>query len=194
MGTAALRKDQLVRATIAEIAAIGAEKATVAQIASRAGVSSALAFHYFGDKDALFLGAMRHILGVYGAEVLARLHAAKTPRERLEAIAQASFAQSNFEGTVVAAWLHFYVAARTNPAAARLLRLYQRRLRSNLLHALRPLAGASAPTLADGLAALIDGLYIRSALAAKPDAAAARAQVQRYLDTNLDPLSPEAPR
>ncbi|MEM1274556.1 MAG: transcriptional regulator BetI [Pseudomonadota bacterium] len=193
MGTADLRKDQLVRATIAEIAAHGAENVTVAQIAGRAGVSSALAFHYFGDKDALFLGAMRHILGLYGAEVRAALRDVGSPRARLDAIVDASFAPSNFERSVLAAWLHFYVAARTNETVWRLLRLYHRRLRSNLLTGLRPLTGAAAPQIADGMGALIDGLYIRAGLTPGLRAETARAQLRTYIDLQVTRYSTGSP-
>ena len=43
--------------------------------------------------------------------------------------------------------------------------MYQSRLRSNLLYGLRPLTGARAEAVAEGLGALIDGVYIRAALA-----------------------------
>ena len=62
----------------------------------------------------------------------------------------------------------FYAQAQTNPAALRLLHAYQRRLRSNLSHALRPICD-DPRGVADTMAALIDGLYIRAALTA-PDA------------------------
>ncbi len=61
-----IRRQALVQATIAEIGAAGSLDVTVAQIARRAGVSSALAHHYFGGKDQIFLAAMRHILTAYG--------------------------------------------------------------------------------------------------------------------------------
>jgi TetR/AcrR family transcriptional repressor of bet genes len=67
--TEILRREELVQATIHEIGAAGSLDVTVGQIAKRAGVSPALAFHYFGGKDRLFLAAMRAILSVYGAEV-----------------------------------------------------------------------------------------------------------------------------
>jgi TetR/AcrR family transcriptional regulator, transcriptional repressor of bet genes len=57
----------------------------------------------------------------------------------------------------------FYVLAQTNAEALRLWRIYQRRLRSNLRHALRPVA-RDPDGAAVTLAALIDGLYLRSAL------------------------------
>ncbi len=56
-----------------------------------------------------------------------------------------------------------YASANTNPETQRLLALYQRRLRSNLVHALRPLSKRPEQD-AETLAALIDGLYLRAAL------------------------------
>ena len=50
---------------------------TVSQIAKRAGMSSALAHHYFGSKEEMFLAAMRHILTLYGAEVRGALAAGR---------------------------------------------------------------------------------------------------------------------
>jgi TetR/AcrR family transcriptional repressor of bet genes len=158
------RRSQLVQATIHEIGATGTLNVTVGQIAKRAGVSPALAFHYFGDKDQLFLAAMRHILSNYGDEVRAALSAARTPRERLEGLIGASFAPTNFRSDVISAWLSFYLLAMCSEEARRLLSVYQRRLRSNLLHALRPLAGDDAPGIAERIAGLIDGLYLRSAV------------------------------
>ena len=158
------RRKDLVEATTHEIGASGSLDVTVGQIARRAGVSPALAFHYFGGKDRLFLAAMRTILSVYGAEVRGALMAARDPRTRLEVLVRASFAPSNFRREVISAWLNFYVMAATEPEARRLLRVYQGRLRSNLTHGLRPLAGDRAPEIAERIAGLIDGLYLRAAL------------------------------
>jgi TetR/AcrR family transcriptional repressor of bet genes len=94
---------------------------TVAQIARRAGVSSALAHHYFGSKEAIFVAAMRHVLTLYGAEVRGALATARTPRDRVEAIVRASFSTGSFRRESVAAWLNFYVMAQTMPEARRLL-------------------------------------------------------------------------
>ncbi len=176
------RRNALVRAAIAEIAATGAADVTVARIARRAGMSPALAHHYFGSKDRMLLAAMRHVLSVYGAEVRARLTAARTPRERLDAIVAASFASSNFEDDVVAAWLNFYAQARQPGETRRLLRLYHKRLRSNLVHALRPLTDRPE-ALAESIAALIDGLYVRAALGGGPTdpAALVRDHIERAL-------------
>ncbi len=167
-GMEPLRRAGLVEAAIAEIGDAGSLDVTVGRIARRAGVSSALAHHYFGTKERIFVSAMRHILSLYGAEVRRGLSVARTPRARIEAVVRASFAPENFRDDVVSAWLNFYVGARQSTEIARLLAVYRRRLRSNLIAGLRPLAGPRAEDLAEQVAALIDGLYLHQSLGQAP--------------------------
>lgn len=184
LGAEPIRKAALINAAIAQIGQAGSLDVTVAQIARAAGMSPALAHHYFGSKDAIFLAAMRHILASYGASVRAAL-AGQQGRARLDAIIFASFDAQNFTHEVVAAWLNFYALAQVAPEAARLLRVYHRRLQSNLIHALRPLTDQPEQT-ARTLGALIDGLYLRAALMPDPtDAAAAIRCVNDYLNEVL---------
>lgn len=184
LGMEPIRRSALVQATIAEIGAAHSLDITVGQIAKRAGMSSALAHHYFGGKDQIFLAAMRHILSEYSTEVRTRLRAASTPRDRAAAIIIASFDETCFEPATITAWTTLYAAAPNSDETKRLLRLYQRRLRSNLIHALR---GASARPVADAetLAALIDGLYLRAALSDLGTAEAARTTALSTLDLLL---------
>lgn len=156
-----IRRAALLKATIDEVGLQGSLEVTVAQIARRAGMSPALAHHYFGTKDEIFLAAMRHILTVYGAEVRKAMSGANGPHERLEAVIRAGFAPSNFQSAAITAWLNFWVMARHSAGAARLLRVYEGRLRSTLLANLRPLIGDTAPDAAERIAALIDGVYLR---------------------------------
>ena len=196
LGMEPIRKEALVKATISEIGRTGSLDVTVSQIARRAGMSSALAHHYFGSKEDIFLAAMRHVLSLYGAEVRVALAGATGPRARLDAVLAASFGPENFRREAVSAWLNFWVMAQSVPGARRLLAIYQRRLRSNLLCCLRPLAGDRAERIADGLGALIDGLYLREALkSGPPDAAAAVAMARAYLDAECrcPPVPPDLP-
>lgn len=186
LGMEPIRKAALVNATIAEIGAAGSLDVTVSQIARRAGMSSALAHHYFGNKEQMFVAAMRHVLTVYGAEVRGALATAEGPRARLAAIVRVSFAATSFRREVVGAWLNFYVLAQTVPEAKRLLRVYQRRTRSNLRGELRALIGARAAEVADGVAAMIDGVYIREALSDRaPEGGAAARLVLGFLDSQI---------
>ena len=164
IGMEPLRRAALVEATIQEIGAAGSLDVTVSKIAKRAGMSSALAHHYFGGKDQIFLAAMRQTLTDYGTEVRAALATAHTPHARVEAVIRASFTSTNFRKEVIAAWLNFYVLAQTSAGAKRLLHIYQRRLHSNLCCGLRPLVGDRADAVAGMLAALIDGIYLRRGL------------------------------
>jgi TetR/AcrR family transcriptional repressor of bet genes len=162
LGMEPIRRDALVRATIAEIGEAGTLDVTVSQIARRAGVSSALAHHYFGGKDQIFLAAMRRILTDFADEVLRELRLAH-PDHRAEAIIRACFAPSCFAPGTISAWMSFYVMAQRHNDALRLWRVYQARMRSNLIDALRSYS-AAPETDAATLIALIDGLYIRAAL------------------------------
>lgn len=173
LGMEPIRRTALVEATIAELASRGSLDVTVGQIAKRAGMSTALAHHYFGGKNQIFLAAMRQILRDFGAEVRRGLAKATTPKERAVALIEASFSPTCFSPRTVSAWMTLYAQAQTNPEMLRLLTLYQRRLKSNLSHALRsqtPNADAAAETLA----ALIDGLYLRAALSRSQSPEAAR--------------------
>ncbi|MCL7406209.1 MULTISPECIES: transcriptional regulator BetI [Marivivens] len=186
LGMEPIRRAALVKATIDEIGANGSLDVTVSQIAKRAGMSSALAHHYFGGKEQIFLAAMRHTLSVYAAEVRGALIMADTPRERLEAIIRAGFGTSNFRREVIAAWLNFYVLAQTSSEAKRLLTIYQRRLHANLMFNLRPLLGDDAQDAAYRIGGLIDGIYLREALTiTKTSSKAATKHVLAALDLEL---------
>ncbi len=161
------RRAELIEATIREIGATGSLDVTTSQIAKNAGVSAGLAFHYFGDKEGLFLAAMRSILTDYGVDVLKGLQGAKTADDRLHAIVQASFGMSSFRREAICAWVNFYALALRSEPARRLLYVYQRRLHSNLVYALRSKVHERAPDVARRVSGLIDGLYLRYALDTK---------------------------
>ena len=181
VGMEPIRRDAIVRATIAELGVKKSLDVTVSQIAKRAGMSSALAHHYFGGKDQIFLAAMRQILSDFGAEARNELKAA-APNERAQAIIRACFAPSCFSPDVIAAWMTFYVLAQTNEDALRLWKIYQARLRSNLIYGLRPLL-RNPEDAAENMVALIDGLYIRAALSAPEDPQLAVNHAMRVLNT-----------
>jgi len=190
VGMEPIRRKALIEAAIEVIGARGNLGVTMSQIAKSAGVSPALAHHYFGGKDQLFLAAMRHLLNDYAGGVSAVLRAAGEPRQRITGVIQQSFRVDQFEPAIVAAWLAFYVLAQSDRDARRLLGVYARRLNSNLVDALtRIIPRHDALRVAEGIAALIDGLYIRRALKdGPPDPASAIALVEDYVDTELTVL------
>ncbi|MFK7882401.1 choline-responsive transcriptional repressor BetI [Roseobacter sp.] len=185
LGMEPIRRSALVEATIAELASKGSMDITVGQIAKRAGMSTALAHHYFGGKDQIFLAAMRRILRDFGTEVRRALKEAATPKGRAIALIEASFSPTCFAPDTVSAWMTLYAQAQTNSEMLRLLKLYQSRLKSNLSHALRPLTD-EPDAAAETLAALIDGLYLRAALSRSQTPDAARCTALATLNTLLE--------
>jgi TetR/AcrR family transcriptional repressor of bet genes len=182
-----VRRKALIAAAIDAIHDRGMGQVTMSEIARRAGVSAALAHHYFGGKDQLLLATMRHLLSELGDEIQRRLAATKTPRERVSAVIRGNFSDEQFRPAVISAWLAFYVQAQTDPEARRLLRVYTRRLESNLVHALSELTGREhALRIAETAASLIDGLWIRRSLAGgQPDAEGAARLVETVVTDAL---------
>jgi len=187
LGMEPLRRRALIDAAIAAISDRGSLDVTMSDIAGRAGVSSALAHHYFGAKTELLQATMRHILSELGEDTVRALKSAPTPRQRLSAVISVNFSSVQFRSEIIGAWLAFYVEAQHSAPLRRLLRVYARRLHSNLMSGLRGLVDkASAEQMAEAIAALIDGLYIRRALRdGLPNPVSAASLVEDYVDAKL---------
>ena len=141
-------------AAIAAVGRQGMHAVALSKIARSAGVSPALAHHYFGGKDQLFLATRRHLLADFGEGVREALRASDAPRARISSIIRQSFGPDQFVPATVAAWLAFYVLAQSNPEARPLLGVYARRLNSNLVDALtRHAPRAGSPRTPEGVAA-----------------------------------------
>lgn len=181
------RRKALIDAAIAAIGEHGSLDVTMSNIAGRAGVSAALAHHYFGAKDDLLQATMRHLLAELQRDTVRVLKRAETPRARLSAVIAVNFSAGQFRQDTVHAWLAFYVEAQKSAALRRLLRVYARRLHSNLMSGLAPLvAGGEAAQMAEAIAAMIDGLYIRRALRdGLPNPGSAAALVEDYVAAKL---------
>ena len=142
------------------------------------------------------------VAGASAAGVCARLRAGRgraptrenagacaltTSEGRALAVIRASFSSGSFRREVISAWLNFYVLAQSQPQARRLLAVYQRRIVSNLRHALRPLLAEQAHQVACSIAAMIDGAYLHAVLGLDtPDGAEAARQVEAYLTLALE--------
>ena len=177
-GIEPMRRKALISAAIDAIHQSGMGQVTMGDIARRAGVSAGLAHHYFGGKHELLLATMRHLLAELGQEIQSEMSRAGTPQERICAIIRGNFATCQFRPAVISSWLAFYALAQNEPEARRLLRVYTRRLESNLLHELRQLTTRErAAEIAETAAALIDGLWIRRSLADDDPAAPAAAAI-----------------
>lgn len=186
-GMKPIRRQQLIDAAIASIHEHGFSSATVARIARKAGVSTGIVHHYFTDKNDLLASTMRSLLDLLGREAAMRMRAARTPIERIYAIIHASYGDEQFSEEVFSAWLALYGNARDSDKLQRILRIYHKRLHSNLLYNLVPLIGRErAQDVATGIGALIDGLWLRYALTGRPDdAETPRALTRAYADAMI---------
>jgi TetR/AcrR family transcriptional repressor of bet genes len=184
VGMGPVRRTQLIAAAISSLHDHGYAETTVARIARRAGVSPGIVHHYFDGKDDLLFATMRHLLAELRSDTVDRLAAAATPRARLSAIVEANFAPVQYSGQVMTAWLALYGAARHSAELSRLLHIYHARLHANLKHALLHLhEPETAEQLATGIAALIDGVWLRAALS---DDTGNRAQALKLIEDYID--------
>lgn len=195
IGMEPVRRKALVDAALRAIGNHGSLNVTMSDIAREAGVSAALAHHYFGSKQQLLVETIRSILRDLRQDAVAALSRASGPRERLTAIVRVSFQSEQFTSETIAAWLAFYVEAQRSEETRRLLLLYTRRLRSNLMDNLKRLCPPDdAARIAEGAAALIDGLYIRHSLrAAPPGVSSAISLVEDYFNAQLKPFMDAKP-
>ncbi len=182
------RKTSIIMGTIKAIHEKGYSATTMATIARNAGVSTGLPHHYFGSKAAVFNATMSFLLKDLSKESRKRLLKARSPKERIDAIIHTNFSDEQFQPSVISAWLAFYVLARTEPATRRLLRIYHRRLVSNLtVEFQRVTDHDSAKAAAEGTSAMIDGLWLQRVLTAdNPDGMPATQLVQDYVQKCFD--------
>ena len=188
VGMEPVRRKALVDAAMRVIGDHGSLTVTMSEIAKQAGVSPALAHHYFGSKEQLLIETVRVHLQRLRDSVVTALREAKSPRDKLSAVIRVSFQADQFAPETIAAWLAFYAEAQRSEETRRFLVIYARRLHSNLVANLKALCpAADAARIAEGAAAMIDGLYIRQSLRSAPiSTEASIALTEDYLTTNLN--------
>lgn len=184
-----IRRQQLINATMNAIDEAGLADATIARIARRAGVSAGIISHYFGGKDGLLEATMRQILTDLGNAVGSRRQTLDddSPRAFIGAVIEGNFDRTQVTGPAAKTWLAFWTSSMHKPALARLQNVNDRRLYDNLCyHFSRVMPRAEARNAARGLAAMIDGLWLRGALTPDGlDADGARRLAFAYLDQLL---------
>lgn len=166
VGMEPIRRQQLIKATMMSIDELGLAGTTIARIAQRAGVSAGIISHYFGGKDGLLEATMRHVLREL-SEVTAQRRKAAGSRciDQIRAIIEGNFDRTQIDTAVMKTWLEFWSSSLHRPELQRLQRVNERRLYSNLAFQFRrQLAHDQALNAARGLAAMIDGLWLRGAL------------------------------
>ena len=190
IGMEPIRRRQMIAATMACIHQDGISKASMQRIARRAGLTSGLIVHYFDDKDGLLEAVYRDLYRRLGEDVRSRLRTARRPAERLIAILEAQVSEEMLKPEIVATWFAICAKIPETPVLRRLEHIYDKRLQSNLLYALKglDLDNEDALGITEELMALIDGLWLNLAnpISLTPDKA--REILFRYLKVRLPQL------
>ncbi|WP_226570406.1 transcriptional regulator BetI [Mangrovibacter yixingensis] len=171
VGMQPIRRRQLIDATLSAINEVGLHDATIAQIASRAGVSTGIISHYFRDKNGLLEATMRDITTHLRDAVVGRLRQVDPSdvHARLNAIVEGNFDEGQTTSAAMKAWLAFWAASMHHPMLHRLQTISSRRLLSTLVAEFRKVMPQPQARVAGyGLSALIDGLWLRASLSGKP--------------------------
>ncbi|MEL7292828.1 MAG: transcriptional regulator BetI [Pseudomonadota bacterium] len=189
VGMPSIRKPQLVNATMSVIDRVGLHAASIALIAKEAGVSTGIINHYFGGKHGLLEETMREILRQLSQTVTTKLQALPKDahQQRINAIVDGNFVGFQAENKVAKTWLAFWSYSVHDPELKRLQRVNEKRLLSHLKIELKALFdNEQAETIANGIAALIDGIWLRGTLNPQGiDAEKARLIINDYLNKQL---------
>ncbi|PML76132.1 transcriptional regulator BetI [Enterovibrio norvegicus] len=197
VGMPAIRRPQLVEATMAVIDDVGLAGASVSLISKKAGVSAGIINHYFGGKHGLMEETMRSVLRQLSSGVQQRLRLVdrSDPKGRILAIVEGNFDGNQVNSKVTKTWLAFWAHAMHEPALFRLQRVNAQRLLSHLTLELKMLMPAErAAFVAQSIAAMIDGIWLRGAL--NPDGIAPKsavAAIEDYLELQLQHASNASP-
>lgn len=197
VGIESIRRRQLIDATLAVIEKEGFQGATVGRISKASGMSVGIISHYFDGKQGLLQATMRHLLSLLKTDLLDLLSEhGNDPVARLHAIVASNFSRSQTNMAVAKAWLAFWAQAMHSPELARLQRINERRLYSNLVFSLVQLMpDKQARETAQTIAALIDGVWLRAALSeGRIESKEAVALCVRYLDQTLSAQKTVSPQ
>jgi len=172
LGTADLRREQMLRAVLEVIADRGYADTRIADVAERIGISPALVIYYFKTKDQLLTEAIRYSEDTWYANGQRRLAALPTAAARVEEIVAMSCLPEvdpePHDSWLL--WLDFWALAARNPEVASLRQKADERWR-DLIGSL-VISGQEAgefravdpDRFAILLSGLLDGLAIQIAL------------------------------
>ncbi|WP_040259680.1 transcriptional regulator BetI [Pseudomonas massiliensis] len=196
VGMQPIRRQQLIEATLQAVDQVGMADASIGVIAKTAGVSNGIISHYFQDKNGLIEATMGYLMRALATSVAARRQALREerPRAHLRVIIEGNFDASQVNGAAMKTWLAFWAASMHQPSLHRLQRINDHRLYSNLCCQFRRVLPVDqARAAARGLAALIDGLWLRGALSGDAfDTDQALRIAYEYLDLQLAKQAPTA--
>lgn len=199
VGMRAVRRSQLVNATVELIQEHGIAGTSVSQISARAGLATGMVHHYFADKNALLEATMWELIRRIERQIFALLAAARTPMERVLAFVDGNLSPVSLTQGNVSVWLSFWGQVPHNPRFARIHNIVARRTQAALARTLaKCMPREEAVHHAKAIAIFVDGLWLRAAIDAEGMTAEiagrmAHEFLQRQLGTSFD-VPAAAPR
>lgn len=162
------RRQELIEATIAVIAAHGYHGTTVSRVAKGAGVSIGLMNFHFESKDKLFEEVFKYLADEYQKVWDQRIAAADpAPWAQLETMIATYFDREVFNDQRLPVWFAFWsdpdLRDRFRDAATAVERRYVRRLEAEIARLLGTDA-AAAREATSALSAMIDGFWLQALL------------------------------
>ena len=159
------RRTELVEASWKVIAAEGLEGLTMRKVADAAGCTTGRITHYFADREALVLAALRAVNGAAGSRTDALLGRDAPPQEKLILCLEEGLPLDRTRLLEWKVWIAFWAAAASNPDLAK----ENDARHQGWIKALSPLVKAVAPK-ADAeheariLMGILDGLGLIAAI------------------------------
>lgn len=160
---AAMRRRQILDATLRSIEKNGLAGTTLATVSREAGLSQGVAVFYFRNKQGLLEAALRKLYGEYDACWRAALErAGPDPARRLAALVLAEFEPATCTPETLAVWLAYQGEAAARPLYAAISQEFDAAHTAAMETAIRGVTGDpdAASVLATAITATTDGLWI----------------------------------
>ncbi len=162
----AVRREQLIKATIRAVARRGLAGITLADVASEAKLSQGIINLHFESKDKLLIATLQYLADGYkSAWERALARAGPSPAEQVAAMVELDFSRGVCDRDKLGMWFAFWGEARSRPTYRKLCAERDR----DYLEVMRQLCGeiaddgypaVDADNVATGLAAMCEGLWL----------------------------------
>ena len=161
-----LRREEILVATVTQIATAGLAQTRVGDVAHALGVSPALIFYHFGTKDELLTEAFAHAVDLDLRRIDRAAARGRTATERLQALVRGYGPTGTAVGWRL--WIDAWALAQRDAGIRTVLRRLDKRSRDAFLEIIRDGVADGSFTCADPeatvvrIAALLDGLSVAS--------------------------------
>lgn len=110
-----IRREEIIEAFYATVADVGFGKATIREIAKRAGCSYGVLNYHFANKEEMVLCFMDHVISTFTTELMRGIYECNTATERLEFMFSYFCDLSRFSLEFSRVWLECWSLGNSNP-------------------------------------------------------------------------------